>query len=153
MMTPVAFTLRPAIVTMPKRHRPQLRRPRGRLGGRAARRDSLTGRHARGAADTLTISHAARNDPRFDALAFEDRLLSLALLSYSDSLHVYITVHGHRQAIGQHRICAARTAGVTHLPVSYDRRSQSPPAPHGSAWIDAPHIGPACRPIPGSRNY
>jgi hypothetical protein len=80
------------------------------------------------AADTLAISQAARNDPRFDTLAVEDRRLALALLSYSDSLRIYTTVHGHREAIGQHRICAARTAGVTHLPVWYDNRSPRPPA-------------------------
>ena len=80
------------------------------------------------AADTLTIAHAARSDPRFDSLTPDDRRLALALLSYSDSLRIYTTVHGHREAIGQHRICAARTAGVTHLPVWYDSRSPRPPA-------------------------
>ena len=44
--------------------------------------------------DTLTIAHAARNDPRFDSLAAEDRRLALALLSYSDSLRIYTTVLG-----------------------------------------------------------
>ena len=80
------------------------------------------------AADTLTIARAARSDPRFDSLSADDRRLALALLSYSDSLRIYTTVHGHREAIGQHRICAARTAGVTHLPVWYDSRSPRPPA-------------------------
>jgi hypothetical protein len=80
------------------------------------------------AADTLIIARAARNDPRFDALSADDRRLALALLSYSDSLRVYTTVHGHREASGQHRICAARTAGVTHLPVWYDSRCPRPPA-------------------------
>ena len=61
-------------------------------------------------------------------MSYDDRRLALALLSYSDSLRIYTTVHGHREAIGQHRICAARTAGVTHLPVSYDSRSPRPPA-------------------------
>jgi hypothetical protein len=80
------------------------------------------------AADTLTIAHAVRSDPRFDSLTPDDRRLALALLSYSDPLRIYTTVHGHREAIGQHRICAARTAGVTHLPVWYDKRSPHPPA-------------------------
>jgi len=80
------------------------------------------------AADTLAIARAARADPRFDALTREDRRLALALLSYSDSLRIYTTVHGHREAVGQHRICAARAAGVTHLPVWYDERSPQPPA-------------------------
>jgi hypothetical protein len=80
------------------------------------------------AADTLSIAQAARSDPRFDSLSVDDRRLALALLSYSDSLRIYTTVHGHREAIGQHRICAARTAGVTHLPVWYDSRSPRPPA-------------------------
>jgi hypothetical protein len=80
------------------------------------------------AAATLTIAHAARSDPRYDSLTPDDRRLALALLSYSDSLRIYTTVHGHREAIGRHRICAARTAGVTHLPVWYDRRSPRPPA-------------------------
>lgn len=79
------------------------------------------------AADTLIIARAARNDPRLDSLSADDRRLALALLSYSDSLRVYTTVHGHREAIGQHRICAARTAGVTHLPVWYYNRSPRPP--------------------------
>src|SRR6476661_2089641 len=77
------------------------------------------------AADTLSIAQAARSDPRFDSLSVDDRRLALALLSYSDSLRIYTTVHGHREAIGQHRICAARTAGVTHLPVWYDSRSRA----------------------------
>ena len=80
------------------------------------------------AADTLSIAQAARSDPRFDSLSVDDRRLALALLSYSDSLRIYTTVHGHREAIGRHRICAARTAGVTHLPVWYDSRSPRPPA-------------------------
>src|SRR5882757_6137756 len=78
--------------------------------------------------DTLIIARAARSDPRFDSLIPDDRRLALALLSYSDSLRIYTTVHGHREAIGQHRICAARTAGITHLPVWYDSRSPRPPA-------------------------
>src|SRR6476661_2664611 len=78
------------------------------------------------AADTLSIAQAARSDPRFDSLSVDDRRLALALLSYSDSLRIYTTVHGHREAIGQPRICAARTAGVTHLPVWYDSRSPRP---------------------------
>lgn len=80
-----------------------------------------------GADTTLVISRAAREDARFDALTRTDRRLALALLSYSDSLRIYTTIHGHREAIGQHRICAARTAGVTGLPVWYDERSPRPP--------------------------
>src|SRR6185437_9643488 len=48
------------------------------------------------AADTLSIAQAARSDPRFDSLSVDDRRLALALLSYSDSLRIYTTVHGHR---------------------------------------------------------
>jgi hypothetical protein len=84
-----------------------------------------SGASARSAA---SFARAARNDSRFDSLTRDDRRLALALLSYSDSLRIYTTVHGHREAIGQHRICAARAAGITHLPVWYDSRSPRPPA-------------------------
>ena len=40
------------------------------------------------AADTLTIAHAVRSDPRFDSLTPDDLRLALALLSYSDSLPI-----------------------------------------------------------------
>ncbi len=93
------------------------------------------------AADTLSIAQAARSDPRFDSLTPDDRRRALALLSYSDSLRIYTTVHGHREAIGQHRICAARTAGVTHLPVWYDSRSPRPPGRHtASAPLGSPGL-------------
>ncbi|MGD9515305.1 MULTISPECIES: hypothetical protein [Mycolicibacterium] len=78
-------------------------------------------------ADTATIAHAARNRAPFAALAAADRRLTLALLGYSDSLRVYTNGHGHRETIGQHRICWARTAGVCALPVWFDATTVRPP--------------------------
>ena len=78
-------------------------------------------------ADTAAISHAARNHAPFANLTPADRRLTLALLSYSDSLRVYTNGHGQRETIGQHRICWARTAGVCALPVWFDATSMQPP--------------------------
>jgi len=78
-------------------------------------------------ADTAAISHAARNYASFANLTAADRRLTLALLSYSDSLFVYTNGHGHRETIGQHRICWARAAGVSALPVWFDTTTVQPP--------------------------
>ena len=78
-------------------------------------------------ADTATIAHAAHDHPPFASLAAADRRLTLALLSYSDSLRVYTNGHGQRETIGQHRICWARTAGVSALPVWFDATTVQPP--------------------------
>lgn len=76
-------------------------------------------------ADTATIASAARD--HFAALDLADRRLALALLSYSDSLRVYVNGHGQRETIGQHRICWARTAGVAAVPVWFDATTVAPP--------------------------
>ncbi|HEX7824707.1 MAG TPA: hypothetical protein VF477_07400 [Mycobacterium sp.] len=78
-------------------------------------------------ADTAAISHAARNYPPFASLSPADRRLTLALLSYSDSIRVYTNGHGQRETVGQHRICWARTAGVSALPVWFDASTVHPP--------------------------
>lgn len=78
-------------------------------------------------ADTATIASAARDHPPFAALDLADRRLALALLSYSDSLRVYVNGHGHRETIGQHRICWARTAGIGAIPVWFDATTVAPP--------------------------
>lgn len=78
-------------------------------------------------ADTVAISHAARDHEPFAALAAADRRLRLALLSYSDSLRIYTSGHGQRETIGQHRICWARSAGVRALPVWFDAATVRPP--------------------------
>lgn len=71
--------------------------------------------------------HAARDHEPFATLAAADRRLTLALLSYSDSLRVYTSGHGQRETIGQHRIRWARTAGVSALPVWFDATTVQPP--------------------------
>ncbi|KUH85959.1 hypothetical protein [Mycobacterium sp. GA-1999] len=48
-------------------------------------------------------------------------------LSYSDPLRIYISGHGHRETIGQHRICWARTADVSAVPVWFDASTVCPP--------------------------
>ena len=78
-------------------------------------------------ADTATIAHAAHDHPPFADLAAADPRLTLALLSYSDSLRVYTNGHGQRETIGQHRIWRARTAGVCALPVWFDATTVRPP--------------------------
>lgn len=45
------------------------------------------------------------------------------LLSYSDPLRVYISGHGYRETIGQHRTYWARTAGVSAVPAWFDART------------------------------
>ena len=47
------------------------------------------------------ISHAALNHAPFANLTAADRRLTLALLSYSDSLRIYTNGHGQRETIGQ----------------------------------------------------
>ena len=78
-------------------------------------------------AETAAISHAARNHAPFADFTPADRRLTLALLSYSDSLRVYTNGHGQRETIGQHRICWARTAGDSALPVWFDASTVHPP--------------------------
>ena len=78
-------------------------------------------------ADTTAISHAARNHAPFANLTPADRRLTLALLSYSDSLRVYTTVTASGNRFGQHRICWARTAGVAALPMWFDAGTVHPP--------------------------
>lgn len=78
-------------------------------------------------ADTAAISHAARNHEPFATLTAADRRMTLALLSYSDSLRIYTNGRGQRETIGQHRICWARTAGVRALPVWFDATTVRPP--------------------------
>lgn len=77
-------------------------------------------------ADTATIAHAARNHAPFADLTAADRRLTLALLSYSDSLRVYTNGDGQRETIGQHRTCWTRTAGVCALPVWFDATTVRP---------------------------
>ncbi len=78
-------------------------------------------------ADTATIASAARRHPSFASLDPADRRLALALLSYSDSLRVYVNGQGQRETIGQHRICWARTAGIGAVPVWFDATTVAPP--------------------------
>lgn len=77
-------------------------------------------------ADTAAIAHAARSHAAFANFVPADRLLTLALLSYGDSLRIYVNGHGHRETIGQHRICWARTAGVSALPLWFDANTVRP---------------------------
>jgi hypothetical protein len=77
-------------------------------------------------ADTAAIAHAARSHMGFANFLSADRRLTLAPLSCSDSLRVYVNGHGHRETIGQHRICSARTAGVLALPVWFDASTVRP---------------------------
>ncbi len=78
-------------------------------------------------ADTETVSHAARDHAPVANLSPTDRRLALSLLSYSESLRVYTNGHGQLETIGQHRICWARTAGVSALPVWFDATTVQPP--------------------------
>lgn len=54
-------------------------------------------------AGTATIASAARSHPSFAWLDPADRRLALALLSYSNSLRVYVIGQGECETIGQHR--------------------------------------------------
>ena len=51
--------------------------------------------------DTAAVAHAARHHAPFAGVAAADRRLTLALLSYSDSLRIYSSGHGQRETIGQ----------------------------------------------------
>lgn len=88
------------------------RRPRRKLGRGAARSHGLSRQ--------VLPSPAPRSHAPLVDLAVADRRLTLALLSYSDSLRVYANGQGQRETIGQRRICWARTAGVCALPVWFD---------------------------------
>jgi hypothetical protein len=68
----------------------------------------------------------ARNHAPFADLTAADRRLTLALLSYSDSLRVYTNGHGQRETTAQQRICWAHTAGVCALPVWFDATTVRP---------------------------
>ncbi|MET0702149.1 MAG: hypothetical protein ABWY93_21045 [Mycobacterium sp.] len=78
-------------------------------------------------ADKAAMSRAARNDAPFANLTAADRRLTLTLLSYSGSLRICTNGQGQRETIGQQRICWARTAGVSALPVWFDATTVQPP--------------------------
>lgn len=78
-------------------------------------------------ADTATIASAASSHPSFAFLDPADRRLALALLSYSDSLRVYVNGHGHTETIAQRRICWARTVAIPAVPVWFDGTTVHPP--------------------------
>jgi hypothetical protein len=69
------------------------------------------------AADTLAISQAARKRP---TVRHAGRRGPPPGIGTAELQRLATHLHDrarHREAIGQHRICAARTAGATHLPV------------------------------------
>lgn len=49
------------------------------------------------------------------------------VLSYSDSLRVYVNGQGQRETTSQHRICWARTAGIAAVPVWFDATTVASP--------------------------
>lgn len=80
------------------------------------------------AADTpaTVIATTAAEHPALASLNEPDRHLAGSLLHPRDPIRLYRTASGALQANGQHRICAARTAGITHVPVWFDDRSAVP---------------------------
>jgi hypothetical protein len=81
-------------------------------------------------ADTpaAVIAATAADHPALAALNEPDRDLAASLLHPRDPIRLYRTASGVLLANGQHRICAARTAGITHVPVWFDERSPAVPA-------------------------
>ncbi|MCX2934441.1 hypothetical protein ORI20_29665 [Mycobacterium sp. CVI_P3] len=74
------------------------------------------------------IEAYARVSGRLQDLAEGDRGLALALLGSIDPLCIYVTAEGELVSSGRHRICAARWAGVTALPVWHDATRATLPA-------------------------
>ncbi|BAV43921.1 uncharacterized protein SHTP_p029 (plasmid) [Mycobacterium ulcerans subsp. shinshuense] len=63
------------------------------------------------------IGLLAKNSPVISALNNSDRNLALSLLDSLDPIRIFRTHDGTWLSNGQHRICAARIAGVSHIPV------------------------------------
>jgi hypothetical protein len=79
------------------------------------------------AADPASIYLARKEDPRVAGLATADRILAQALLNTHDPIKYFVNAHGRLESNGQHRICWARTAGITALPVWFDTSTAHPP--------------------------
>ena len=79
------------------------------------------------ATDPDVIFRARNEDPRITGLATADRMLARAVLNTHDPIKYFVNAQGQLESIGQHRICWARTAGVSALPVWFDGNTVRPP--------------------------
>ena len=80
-------------------------------------------------ADTATIANAARSHPSFGSLVPADR--RLALLSYSDSLRVYVNGQGERETIGSTASAGAAPPALRPCPCG----STPPPWPRSATRL------------------
>ncbi|KUH91788.1 hypothetical protein [Mycobacterium sp. IS-1556] len=78
-------------------------------------------------AHPLDIYHLRENDPHITGLPDDDRRLARAVLNTIDPIKYFVNAHSRLESIGQHRICWARTAGVSAVPVWFDASTVSPP--------------------------
>ncbi len=79
-------------------------------------------------AEPASIDALRRVDARIASLATPDRRLALALLNPRDPIKYVPDADGGLRSNGQHRICWARTAQVTRVPVWFDITTATPPA-------------------------
>lgn len=67
--------------------------------------------------DPYEIEARARTACGIVGLGEDDRRLALSLFRPGHQIRIIVDPNGFRFTIGQHRVCAARTAGVDRLPV------------------------------------
>ena len=92
--------------------------------------------------DAWGIERTAVAYPRLGTLDLDDRELARALLRADDPPRVR-TYNGHLLANGQHRICAARIAGATDVPVWFDHDTAQPPT--NAQQLQTHTVGGQCR--------
>lgn len=78
-------------------------------------------------ADPDEIYWARDEDPRITSLATADRMLARALLNTHDPIKYFVNGRGRLESSGQHRICWARTADLSAVPVWFAANTVQPP--------------------------